>query len=158
MAWEPIRKGEGEMVPGSDEARPLLASCGLELCVANGDETPAALDIVQQMSSAYVKPVVTVPVDAPNPVEELGRQWHRVAARQRLAAKDGRFLILLAGPGASARGWLCVKDSVGRDLPARLLKGNGSLEFIALSTDGKRICATSEEDDEYWVIYEEVSS
>ncbi|MFH9888023.1 hypothetical protein ACH4OQ_38235 [Streptomyces luteogriseus] len=146
------------MDPESDEARLFLASCGLELCVANGDETPAALDIVQQISSAYVEPVVTVPMKAPNPVEELGRQWHRVAACQRLAADDGRFLILLAGPGASARSWLCVKDSVGRDLPARLLKGNGSLEFIALSIDGKRICATSEEEDEYWVVYEEVSS
>ncbi|MFJ4279086.1 hypothetical protein [Streptomyces massasporeus] len=146
------------MVPDSDEARLLLASCGLELCVANGDETPAALDIVQRMSSAYVEPVVAVPMDVPNPVEELGRQWHRVAAQQRLAADDGRFLILLAGPGSSARGWLCVKDLVGHDLPARLLKGNGSLEFIALSIDGKRICATSEEEDEYWVCSEEVPS
>ncbi|MFF5569515.1 hypothetical protein [Streptomyces luteogriseus] len=146
------------MVPDSDEARLFLASCGLELYVGNGDETPAPLDIVQQMSSAYVEPVVAVPRDTPNPVEELGRQWHGVAARQRLAAEDGRFLILLAGPGTSGRGWLCVKDSVGRDLPARLLEGNGSLEFIALSMDGKRICATSEEDDEYWVVYEEVPS
>ncbi|MEV4784836.1 hypothetical protein AB0K53_05240 [Streptomyces tuirus] len=126
--------------------------------MADGDEISAPLAIVQQVSSAYAKPLVAVPKDAPNPEEELGRHWHRVAARKRLAAEDGRFLILLAGPGASTRGWLCVKDSEGRDLPARLLHGNGSLEFIALSIDGKRICATSEEDDEYWVVYEEISS
>ncbi|MFF3849662.1 hypothetical protein [Streptomyces sp. NPDC002328] len=109
------------------------------------------------MSNAYVEPMMAVPMNASNPVEELGRQWHRVAAGKRLAAEDGRFLILLAGPGASGRGWLCVKDLVGSDLPGRLLKVNGSIEFIALSMDGKRVCATREEDDEYWVIFEEFS-
>ena len=145
------------MVPDSDEAHLLLASCGLELCAADGHEVPAALDIVRLMSSAYVEPVVAVPMDAPNPVEELGRQWHRVATEKRLATEDSRFLILFAGPGASGRGWLCVKDLVGSDLPARLLNVNGSLEFIALSMDGERICATSEEDEGYWVLTEEVS-
>lgn len=118
---------------------------------------PAALDIVQLLSNAYVEPVAAVPKNTRNPVEELGRQWHRMAAVKHLAAEDGRFLILLAGPGASERGWLCVKDLVGSDLPSRLLEVNGSVEFIALSMDGQRICATSEEDEEYWVVYEEVS-
>ncbi|MDK1344516.1 hypothetical protein QNO09_14590 [Streptomyces sp. 378] len=50
-----------------------------------------------------------------------------------------------------------MKDLVGSDLPSRLLKVNGSVEFIALAMDGERICATSEEDEECWVVCEEFS-
>ncbi|MFH9857699.1 hypothetical protein ACH4NV_34200 [Streptomyces althioticus] len=108
------------------------------------------------MSNAYVEPVAAVPKSHPSPVEELGRQWHREAAGKQMVAEDGRFLILLSGPGASTRGWLCVKDPVGSNLPARILSVSESIEFIVMSLDGRRICATSEEDEEYWVVFEEV--
>ncbi|MET9105452.1 hypothetical protein [Streptomyces zhihengii] len=59
---------------------------------------------------------------------------------------------LVPGPGGSAVGWVRVRERVGSGLPSRVAAVTGSPEFIAVSTDGRRLCAASVEDAEYWIV------
>ncbi|WP_405817400.1 hypothetical protein OG241_22985 [Streptomyces sp. NBC_01390] len=143
------------VISHSSENRSILASCGLDLYEDEViKDVPETLAVVQIVSSTHVRPVVSISKGLPNAIEELSRRWHQEAKGNRLASEQGKFLLMPAGEGATSRGWFCVKDSCGEDLPARLLKANGSVEFIGMSLDGERVCAVSEEDDEYWIVVE----
>ncbi|MCX4908870.1 hypothetical protein [Streptomyces sp. NBC_00878] len=149
--------GDTAMGSVSGKVRSVLASSGLQLF--EGQIPPVeftALDALEMVESAYSEPVFSVKKDAPGAVEQLGREWHSEAERAQLPATDGKFYVLLAGDDIDDIGWLCVKDLVGENLPGRLLSQNGSIEFIAMSENGRRICAAVDEGDEYWVLVEEV--
>ncbi|MGA5035851.1 hypothetical protein ACPCA8_02195 [Streptomyces capoamus] len=50
-----------------------------------------------------------------------------------------------------------VRDTVGTRLPSRIAEVTGSPEFVAVSTDGRRLCAASVEEYDYWVVLHEFS-
>lgn len=51
-----------------------------------------------------------------------------------------------------------VRDDHGGNLPSRILRGMGNQEFITMSTTGDHMCAVTEEEDEYWIIYHNFTS
>ncbi len=108
------------------------------------------------MESAYSQPVASVKKSFPNAVKEIGEEWRCAAERAGLFAADGKFFVLLASVEIDDAGWLCVKDPIGADLPGRLLSQNGSIEFVAMSGNGKMVCSVVDEGDDYWVLSEEV--
>jgi hypothetical protein len=67
------------------------------------------------------------------------------------------FLLIPGGPGSVSEGWFRVRDPIGIQLPSRIASVTGRPELMALSRDGKNLCAVSLEDDEYWVITHDFS-
>ncbi|MGC4987345.1 hypothetical protein ACLQ18_43400 [Streptomyces sp. DT193] len=151
-------EGSGEsMKPPSSRVRAVLDSIGLQFFV---DEVPSAkftaLEALQLMESAYSQPVASVKKSLPNAVEEIGKEWRRVAERAGLFTAGGKFFVLLASVEIDDVRWLCVKDPIGANLPGRLLSENESIEFVAMSGNGKMVCSVMDEGDDYWVLSEEV--
>ncbi|MFE2537813.1 hypothetical protein [Streptomyces sp. NPDC059371] len=135
----------------------MLDSIGLQFFV---NEVPSArftaLEALQFMESAYSRPVVSVKKSLPNAVKKIGEEWHCAAERAGLFTADGKFFVLLASVEIDDVGWLCVKDPIGANLPGRLLSKNGSIEFVAMSGNGKMVCSVMDEGNDYWVLSEEV--
>ncbi|CAL9397310.1 hypothetical protein [Streptomyces sp. enrichment culture] len=102
-----------------------------------------------------VEPAVTIPASSPRAADALDEVWHHRASQFRLYGESGDFLILPPVPGGSRAGWVRVKDPVGTHLPSRVAGVTGAPEFVAVSRDGRRLCAASVEDDEYWVVLHE---
>ncbi|MFF5919348.1 hypothetical protein ACFY8C_13465 [Streptomyces flavochromogenes] len=78
--------------------------------------------------------------------------WHDEADRMGIPDGNGEFLLLATYPGSLARGWLKVKDLAGGHLPSRIAAASGSREFVAVSLDGKSLCAVSVEEYEDWIV------
>ncbi|WP_146610465.1 MULTISPECIES: hypothetical protein [unclassified Streptomyces] len=83
---------------------------------------------------------------------ELDRQWLANTSTLPLVSGAGKLLIVPPGPGGSAAGWVLVKDSVGTGLPSRVAGATGSPELLALSVDGRYLCAVTSEEDEFWIV------
>jgi hypothetical protein len=136
--------------------RDALARCGLQVI---GDTVQQGITAVQTaiyaVTGVDVEPVATVSVSDPRAADELDRQWHQYASSSSLYAEDGEFLILPPVSGGSTVGWVRVKDPIGNRLPSRISETTGSPEFLAVSADGRHLCATSVEDDDYWVVVHE---
>jgi hypothetical protein len=95
---------------------------------------------------------VTVPEPRPDVVAELDGQWQAETFKLPLVSGAGEFLIVPPGRGGSSVGWGLVKDPVGTGLPSRVASATGSSEFLALSADGRHLCAVTSEVDEYWIV------
>ncbi|MFE6287466.1 hypothetical protein [Streptomyces sp. NPDC057877] len=116
------------------------------------------LAAIHAVAGFEVEPTAAVPASSPHAADELDAAWHHHAARVALYGADGEFLVLPPVPGGSEVGWVRVKDPVGRGLPSRVADVTGEPEFIAVSVDGRRLCATSVEEDDYWVVLHEFAS
>ncbi|MFK0213993.1 hypothetical protein [Streptomyces sp. NPDC090298] len=68
-----------------------------------------------------------------------------------LFSADDSFLLSMSGTGSRAFGWAMVKWAPGVELSARLVSHGEVLDFVAMSLDGKSVCAVTEEDDDYWI-------
>ncbi|MET8029454.1 hypothetical protein [Streptomyces avermitilis] len=136
----------------------LLTRCGLQVVedpVADGI-TPIE-KAIQAASGVTVEPTATIPLSSSEAMEELDLQWHHYASFISLRTTGGEFLIIPPGPGGSKVGWVEVKDPYGHSLPSRVCRETGSPEFLALSTDGRHLCAVTVEDEDYWVVTHEFS-
>ncbi|MFE7514989.1 PH domain-containing protein [Streptomyces sp. NPDC057540] len=78
--------------------------------------------------------------------------WHAEADRLGILDSNGEFLLLATYPGSFTRGWIRVRDSIGGRLPSRIATASGSHDFIAVSLDGKSLCAVSAEENEHWIV------
>jgi hypothetical protein len=136
----------------SEERRQSLTSIGLALCSDTPEDVPSPLQAMQAVNGGEVEPKYTVPYRSDDALGELDRLWHAEAKSVSLYENAGKFLLILPGPGSSRAGWLCVQDTVGERLPSRIMAITNSAEFIAMSLDGKKLCATSREEYDYWVI------
>ncbi|MFF9849364.1 hypothetical protein [Streptomyces litmocidini] len=56
------------------------------------------------------------------------------------------------GRGGHGTGWIRVRDLVGTVLPSRIRAGTGLTEFMAVSVDGRIMCAVSDEEYDKWII------
>ncbi|WP_329414695.1 hypothetical protein OG563_18265 [Nocardia vinacea] len=136
----------------SEELRQSLTSIGLAICSDSTEGVPSPSQAMQAVNGGEVEPKYTVPYRSDDALGELDRLWHAEANAVSLYANAGKFLLILPGPGSSHAGWLCVQDTVGERLPSRIIAITNSPEFIAMSLDGKQLCATSREEYDYWVI------
>ncbi|MCM2413119.1 hypothetical protein [Streptomyces sp. RKAG290] len=130
-----------------------LEACGL---LPIGTEAPcpvpAVLTAIHAVTGVEVKPSATIPESRADVMAELDRQWLAETTRLPLVSGAGELLIVPPGRGGSAVGWVLVKDSVGTGLPSRVAGATGSPEFLALSVDGRHLCAVTSEDDELWIV------
>ncbi|MEU9312856.1 hypothetical protein [Streptomyces sp. NPDC048256] len=132
-----------------------LERCGLEVTGEAAPDGPPVNAAIHAVSGFEVEPVATVPAAAPHAADELDEAWHRHASQASLYGENGEFLILPPVPGGSAIGWVRVKDPVGKNLPSRISRVTGSPEFVAVSVDGRHLCAASVEESDYWVVVHE---
>lgn len=132
-----------------------LGRCGLEVTGKAASDGPPVNAAIYAVSGFEVEPVTATPASSPHAADELDEAWHRHAAQVSLYGEDGEFLILPPVPGGSQVGWVRVKDPVGKNLPSRICAATGSPEFIAVSVNGRHLCATSVEESDYWVVVHE---
>ncbi|WP_240661136.1 hypothetical protein [Streptomyces sp. WAC 01438] len=133
----------------------VLERCGLQFAGKAEQGGPPVNSAIYAVTGLEVEPAVTIPASSPRAADELDAAWHHRASQVRLYGRDGEFLILPPVPGGSKVGWVRVKDPVGKNLPSRVGRVAGSPEFVAVSPDGRRLCAASVEDDDYWVVLHE---
>ncbi|MFE0451682.1 hypothetical protein ACFW2D_10380 [Streptomyces sp. NPDC058914] len=107
---------------------------------------------IHAVSGFEVEPVAAIPASTPHAADELDDAWHHHAAQ---ASLYGEFLVLPPVPGGSKVGWVRVKDPVGKNLPSRISGVTGAPEFVAVSVDGRHLCAASVEESHYWVVVHE---
>ncbi len=99
-----------------------------------------------------VEPTLTIDAGPPDALHQLDLQWHEKAWPVLAGPESGAFLILPPGGGGAAIGWVPVTDIAPPGLPSRIAAVTGTAEFVALSADGTRLCAVTEEEYEYWII------
>lgn len=130
----------------------VLQRCGLQVAQDHASNALPINSAFCAVNGVDVEPVASIPFSSPDAMSELSRLWHSQSSRLPLCDEDGEFLIMPPGAGGSKVGWVQVKDQAGADLPSRIAGVTGSPEFVAISLDGRRLCAASTEDDEYWVV------
>ncbi|QLE73617.1 hypothetical protein FGW37_20320 [Streptomyces rectiverticillatus] len=96
-------------------------------------------------------PVATVGQKTSDALAELDRQWLAHSSSISLFASDGTILVNVAGRGCQEAGWTPVKWSERAQLASKLQR-DGDPEFIAMSIDGRRMCAVTTEEYDYWVV------
>ncbi|MFD7323106.1 hypothetical protein ACFV9D_18745 [Streptomyces sp. NPDC059875] len=104
------------------------------------------------MTGYYVEPTASVPHTASDARDQVDIRWHAEADKLEIHDANGEFLLRTSSPGSVRRGWLRVRDTVGDHLPSRITAATGYREFIAVSLDGRALCAVSVEDDEDWIV------
>ncbi|MCK8435504.1 hypothetical protein G3I77_21525 [Streptomyces sp. D2-8] len=132
-----------------------LGRCGLEVTGKAASDSPLVNAAIYAVSGFEGEPVTAILAATPHAADGLDEAWHRHAAQASLYGENGEFLILPPVPGGSQVGWVRVKDPVGKNLPSRICAATGSPEFMAVSVDGRHLCAASVEESEYWVVVHE---
>ncbi|KOV90252.1 hypothetical protein [Streptomyces sp. NRRL B-3648] len=144
-----------------DEQKPawrdVLDRCGLQVVEEAAQGGPSVRSALYAVTGVEVDPVATVPISSPGAAAALDEKWHLHASEISLCDDKGDFLILPPVSGGSGLGWVRVRDTVGTHLPSRIAEVTGSPEFVAVSTDGRRLCAASVEEYDYWVVLHEFS-
>ncbi|MFI8963363.1 hypothetical protein ACIGO8_14765 [Streptomyces sp. NPDC053493] len=131
---------------------------GLEVSpVPAPDGIPGVQEALRSVVHWEVHPTATVPLSHPEALHEVDRQWHAHAERNGLFSGDGSFLLGISGPGVSRFGWAVVRWAPAVELAPRLSKPEEGLDFLAMSKDGKVVCAVTEEEDAYWVVVAHLS-
>lgn len=135
----------------------IFDSCGLEIVEEQTHDGPAVDAALHAVNGIEVRPVAEVSDAEPRALEKLSGEWHRRAETARLFTERGDFLLLAPGSGGSKVGWVrvTVRAGIGENLPSRVATATGTPEFIAVSVDGRRLCACTAEDDDYWVVVHE---
>ncbi|MFE6768777.1 hypothetical protein ACFVFD_07350 [Streptomyces fimicarius] len=123
---------------------PQLAKAGLEV-LAQGvaEELPSYARAFKAVVNVEVVPRATVARSAPAEADRLWLEHARTAA-----VIDGEGCFLVRG---ADRDWVRVRLTPHTALSAALVPGAGSM-VIAMSPDGRRLCALTEEDDDYWIV------
>ncbi|WAL68529.1 hypothetical protein ORV05_12385 [Amycolatopsis cynarae] len=99
-----------------------------------------------------VVPRYTVAISGENAGEVIDRLWHAAAEELSIYSEDADFLLDLPAPRQDRTGWLRARDLRRARLPSRIHSVTGSWEFIALSENGRRLCAVSKEEYDYWIV------
>ncbi|WP_329275052.1 HEAT repeat domain-containing protein [Streptomyces sp. NBC_00691] len=104
--------------------------------------------------SFQATPTVAVRLDAPEPVAELNRQWHRLAVEYGIFGPDGTFLIDVGGdrPDGRPQRWTRVRLTDRWDLAGVLGTRPGQPEFVTLSTDGDALVGATTEEYDVWLV------
>ncbi|MGA4943987.1 hypothetical protein [Streptomyces cinereoruber] len=144
------RKNEGSDV---SELLDALARQGLKEAgcgIPEGVPEPKKASLV--VFGGNAQPTSTVPRRDPSASDQVDALWHQEAERWGIFDRDREFLLFATYPGTLARGWIRVKDSNGTRIPSRIAAATGYSDFIAVSPDGKSLCAVSYEEYEIWIV------
>ncbi|WP_406059944.1 hypothetical protein OG462_21830 [Streptomyces sp. NBC_01077] len=128
--------------------RQALEEVGGEVPKSAPDPKKAILAV----TGGFVQPAVKVPHSDPAARDRVDALWHKEADRLAILDRSREFLLLATYPGSLARGWIRVRDLIGGRLPSRVAAASGSRDFIAVSLDGKSLCAVSVEEYEDWIV------
>ncbi|MFE7141468.1 hypothetical protein ACFVAG_27305 [Streptomyces sp. NPDC057644] len=133
--------------PSANTPAPQLAKAGLE-SVAQGvaEGLPSYARAFKAVVNVEVAPQATVARSAPGATAEADRLWLEHARAAAVIDDEDCFLVR----GAD-RDWVRVRRTPHTALSAALVPGAGSM-IIAMSPDGRRLCALTEEDDDYWIV------
>ncbi|MFJ4863755.1 hypothetical protein [Streptomyces sp. NPDC088748] len=132
---------------GAGAPAPQLAAAGLEVVARDVAEgLPPYARAFKAVVNVEVAPQATVPRTAPGALQEADRLWLEHARAAAVIDDEGCFLVR----GAD-RDWVVVRRTAHTALSAALVPGAGSM-VIAMSPDGRRLCALTEEDDDYWIV------
>ncbi|MFE4591823.1 PH domain-containing protein [Streptomyces laurentii] len=138
---------------GDSMLRDSLEAHGLKMSDTGiPDEAPYILTAIRAVTGHYVRPAVSIPRTSPTALDQIDRRWHEEAEYLRIYARDGEFLLRTSDAGSEERGWLRLRDTVRTRLPSRIKSSTGYREFIAVSLDGRSLCAVSIEEDEDWIV------
>ncbi|MEU3480427.1 hypothetical protein ACI2LO_07085 [Streptomyces sp. NPDC033754] len=118
--------------------------------VPEGAPDPKRTSLVA--TGGFAQPTVTVHHTDPAARDRVDALWHQEADRMSILDRNREFLLLATYPGSLTRGWIRVRDSLGTRVPSRIAAATGSRDFIAVSLDGKSLCAVSVEEYEDWII------
>ncbi|MGW9434541.1 hypothetical protein [Streptomyces sp. NPDC055607] len=113
---------------------------------------PSVIEAMQSVANWEVQPVAEVPLSHPEALQEVDRQWYTQSTHNGLFGEGNSFLLSISGSGSSAFGWVVVKWVPGAELAPRLARAEEGLDFVAMSMDGRVVCAVTEEEYEYWII------
>jgi hypothetical protein len=156
-AREVLRDGPMSPDPASPPPpwRETLERCGLEVVAEPPQDGPPVESALHAVNGAEVEPAVRIPGSGPGALGELGRRWHEHALMTRLFTASGDFLVMPPGTGGSRIGWVRVRNRVGGNLPSRVAEAVGAPDVVAVSVDGRRLCAATAEEDCHWVVVHE---
>jgi hypothetical protein len=113
---------------------------------------PSPLNAMKSVAGWEIRPTAKVPLDHPDPLREADRLWFLHARRNGLFDEDGSFLVSI--PGAMSLGWIVARFAPGAELAPRLAEPGHGLDFVAMSTDGRVVCAVNEEEYDFWIVVE----
>ncbi|MFK0189027.1 hypothetical protein ACIQV1_32950 [Streptomyces rubiginosohelvolus] len=126
---------------------PQLAKAGLEVLGQGVTEgLPSYARAFRAVVNVEVVPQAIVACSAPGASAEADRLWLEHARTAAVIDDEDCFLVR----GAD-RGWVRVRRTAHTALSAALVPAAGSV-VIAMSPDGRRLCALTEEDDDYWIV------
>ncbi|MFG2224612.1 hypothetical protein [Streptomyces sp. NPDC048644] len=115
-------------------------------------ETSATVGLYA-VNGVDVEPSVAINAHAPDFLPTLDHQWERHVEASALYSENGEILVCSPVVCPDDVGWLLIQDPLrGESLASRLMEAKASPEFLALSTDGRHLCAISVEDDDYWIV------
>ncbi|MFJ7159045.1 hypothetical protein ACIQUQ_29435 [Streptomyces sp. NPDC101118] len=133
--------------PAGGEPAPRIAKARLEAVAADVPEgLPPYAQAFTAVVNVEVVPVARVSRAGTGATAAADRLWLEHARAEAVLDDQDRFLV----HGAD-RDWVQVRLTADTALSAALPPGTGSMA-IAMSTDGRRLCALTEEDDEYWIV------
>ncbi|MER6317183.1 hypothetical protein ABT237_25975 [Streptomyces sp. NPDC001581] len=112
--------------------------------VAEG--APSYARAFQAVVNVEVEPRATVPRRAPEAPARADRLWLEHARAASVIDEEECFLVR----GAD-RDWVRVRLTAHTALSAALPPNGGGM-IIAMSPDGRRLCALTEEDEDYWIV------
>jgi hypothetical protein len=125
-----------------------LVSIGSVQSVGGIDSSQAWLLIVR----GDVTPTVVVDDDREDNLEEIDRQWWRLAEAHRIVGEDGSFLVSVSGEGASLP-WAVVRGTRDARLAATLTTYPDEPEFVTMARDGHAVLGVTSEEDCTWLVY-----
>jgi hypothetical protein len=138
------------MTRGTAELGELLRRAGLEVVGERRVEyVPSPRFAWRAAVPGDAERVLCVAGDRPDPIGEFNARWYRLAAEGGILGEDGVFLIDVAGhrTGSAPWEWTPVRLTDRWDLAGVLGERPGEPKFVALSTDGGSLLATTPEDD-----------
>ncbi|RST07357.1 hypothetical protein EF910_06655 [Streptomyces sp. WAC07149] len=135
------------MPAGEDGLLVLIRGSGLVVEAVRGDVPGPSVDAAWRAMAGFgVEPAAVFPLGADRAgVHGLWLEH----ARQAGVVDDEGFLVTAVVTGSSEVGWVRVRLGGSADV-ARLVDGQGRIEFIARSRDGHRICGITAEEYEHW--------
>ncbi|MGW1197295.1 hypothetical protein ACWD4B_15880 [Streptomyces sp. NPDC002536] len=112
---------------------------------------PSTAEAWSEVVNFETVPSATVSQGSADALSEVDEKWLTLAMNNALVATDGTFLINTAGPGTREVGWTVVKWAENARLASNLQYG-GDPEFVAMSMDGRNMCAVTTEEYDYWIV------
>lgn len=138
--------------PSRAELVTRLAAHHIKVIGGATPDAPVPRKAILAVTGGYVQPTVRIRHSRTDRFDAVDRHWQEQAKRLHLKTERNDFLLLLSNPGSEERGWLHVQDELSERLASRVHSATGRREFIALSLDGRKLCAVSVEDDEDWIV------